>query len=148
MILDKNLLMSSAQAVTVTAASTDVIDQGVARDLGPGEGVKVLAQVHTAFASTDAATLTVALQGSTDNSTFTTYARSRDYAVAEIDVVGTRLLEIDVPRPAGEAALPRYLRMHYTVTTGDFIAGGKITAGLVCGRDDIVAYPAGVNVLN
>lgn len=147
MILDKNLLVSSSQNLTVTAVSTDVVDLANARDLGPGTPIRVLCQVAVAFATTNAATLQVQVQGSTDNSTYSTYAESRAYAVTECDVIGTRLLDIDIPRPSGEAAIPRYLRMRYVVGTGDFTPGA-VTAAFVLDRDDIPQYPSGFAVAN
>lgn len=146
MIMDKNLQFSSAQAVTVTAASTDVIDQGVARDLMPGQVIQVLAQVGAQFTAAGAATLQVQFQGSSDNVTYSTYAESRAYALAEL-APGARILDIDVPGRNGPAVLPRYIRLNYVVATGP-MTGGTLTAGLVAERGDQVYYPPGVAIVN
>lgn len=146
MILDKLLLVSSAQALTATAVSTDVIDLAVARDMSPGEPIKGFVDVVTALLSAGSSTLQVQVQGSTDNSTFSTYWESEAIAKASITAVGSRI-DFELPRPTPGRALPRYLRLNYVVATADFTAGA-ITAGLVLGRDDLVSYPPGVTVVN
>jgi hypothetical protein len=70
-------------------------------------------------------------------------------------VQGARLLDIDMPRPAAGDALPRYLRLSYTVGTGVFSAG-NVTAAIVLGRPDQIVsaagyqsgYPSGFTVNN
>jgi hypothetical protein len=49
MIIDKQNVLGSAQAVTVSAASTDYIDQGAAVDAGVGKKLSVLFTVTEAF---------------------------------------------------------------------------------------------------
>ena len=44
MLLDAQNLFSDAQAITATAASTNVIDTGSAKDDGKGAGVPLLIQ--------------------------------------------------------------------------------------------------------
>lgn len=146
MILDKLLQFSNAQALTATAVSTDVIDLAVARDMAPGEPIKGYIVNPTALLSAGATTLQVQVQGSTDNSTFSTYWESEAIAKASITAAGSRI-DFELPRPTPGRALPRYLRLNYVVAVSDFTAG-TITAGLVLGRDDHVAYPPGVTVAN
>lgn len=153
MILDGNLLLDTAAAITSTANSTNVIDLGVARDMGIGDGdqltPKVMCLVNTAFTTTNSATLQVSFQGSTDNTTWDTYVSSPAYAAAAL-VAGARLLDIDLPRPAAGKSMPRYLRLEYTVGTGVF-STGAVTAGIVLGRQDeppLGAYPSGFTVAN
>lgn len=150
MILDNSLLLDTAHAITATADSTNVIDLLNARDIGagnaPGATPKLMVLVTTAFATTNAGTLTVKVQGSTDNSTYTTYAESRAYTSAEM-TAGVRLLDIDIPRPSGTAALPRYLKLNYTVANA--FTGGAVTSAIVLGRDDNTpAYPSGIAISN
>ena len=151
MLLDNNLVFDTAAAITSTAPSTNVVDLLNARDIGAGNAAgatpKLMVLVTTALATTNSATLTVQFQGSTNNSTFTTYAESRAYTAGEL-VAGNRLFDIDVPRPSGGAALPRYLRLNYVVGTGVF-SQGAVTSAIVLGRDDISpVYPPGVVVTN
>lgn len=148
MFIDGLLLFDTATAITTTQDSYYTLDMTDARDMGIGdnEPLKVWVQVSTAFTTTNAATLTVAFLGSTDDTTYTTYAQSRAYAAAEL-LQGKKLLEIGVPRPGGTAAIPRYLKLTYTVGTGIFSAG-NITAGLVESRHDHPDYAPGVVVNN
>lgn len=68
MITDKLLMFSEAQAVTASAASTDVIDlgpiDGTRRDIGVGEPLEFWATVNTTATAAGAATLNVQLQTS------------------------------------------------------------------------------------
>ena len=153
MILDNNLIFDSAASVAIgvgTQASTNQINLVNARDMGVGDGEgvtpKLMVLVTTAFTTTNAATLQVGVQGSTDNNTYTTYALSDTIAAAQL-TAGAQLLNIDMPRPKPGAALPQYLRLLYTVATGTF-STGNLTSALVLTRGDIVNYPPGVAVSN
>lgn len=151
MILDGALLFDSAHQISASAtteASTNVVDLQNARDLGIGDpSLKLLVQVITAFATTNAAVLTAALQGSTDNSAYTTMIQSQAALTPGNLAAGRRLLDVTLPRPAPGQALPRYLRMLYTVGTGIFSVG-SVTAAIVLDRQDQTYYPAGINVSN
>lgn len=154
-----------------TQASTNVIDlhgsgliptlaanQG-ARDLGIGDdpALKICVQVDTAFASAGSTgTINVAVQGAPDNGsgapgTYVTMATGPTYTIPG---VGTRLLDIDLPRPK-DGNLPRFLRLLYTVAVQTMTAG-KVNAHLVLDRFDqpsqaagvVGAYPAGITVAN
>ena len=178
MILDALLQFSNAQnlaQIAGTYASTNQIDlhmagiptlanlQG-ARDIGIGDdpALKLLVQVVTAFTSTGAATLVVALQGATDDgtgaaSTFSTWWASPAYALATIAVAGARLLDMDMPRPPAGIAVPRFLRLLYTVGAQTTTAG-TVSSYIVLDRMDQMysstgnavmgGYPAGINVAN
>ena len=161
MILDGLLQLSGTAGVagstdsptTGAQTSNNVIDLQNARDLGIGDdpALKVLAVVTTAF--TGGTSIQVSVQGSTDNSTFTTMASGPVLVEANL-VAGTHLCDIDLPRIAGalydrpgaSQALPRYLRLGYT-TVGTHGAGA-LFAALVLDRHDQIAYPPGVVVAN
>ncbi len=150
MIIDKLLLFSTAQAITTaTAVSDNIIDLQNARDIGVGDNpaMKLFCYVTTAFATTDAGTLQVAIQGSTDASTWTTYAltNATAWTVGTL-IAGAHLFDIDVPRPPPGASLPRYRRLNYVVV--NHFTGGALTAGLVLDRNDIISYPSGYTVSN
>ena len=91
MINDKRLQVSADQAFTATAASTDSVDLGSDRDIGPGEPIWMVAACKVALAGTSP-TLTVSIE-TDDNSAFsspTTIASSRQYtalAAGELIVV-------------------------------------------------------------
>lgn len=142
MIMDSTLLFDSAVAITTTRVSTNVISLVNARDIGIGNPVKLAIVTDGLFAAAGAGTLTITLQTSVDNSTFTDQLSSIAFSIAQLNASGF-LLGIDWPRlVAASMSLPKYLRLNYTVATGPFTAG-VITSGLVIDRGDMVYYPAG-----
>lgn len=138
MITDKLLMFSEAQAVTTTAASTDVIDlgpiDGTRRDIGVGYPLEFWALVNTTATAAGAATLNVQLQTSPDNSTWTTIASSGDLALSAL-TSGKRIVSQKVP-----SGVLKYLRVNYAVGTGPLTAGA-FTAGINLDVDNNVAYP-------
>lgn len=145
MILDSQNLFSNAQAITVTANSTNVIDLGVKRDLGRGGNIEFGVIVNTAFTAGGAGTLTVALVAadSADLATNPTVLMQTD-AIGKANLTaGVQLLRTDVPI---SRTLPqRYLGVVYTVATGPMTAG-SVTAGLWLDQQAAHAYPSGLNV--
>lgn len=135
MIFDNQTLLSDAQAITVTAASTNILDlgpiaSGITRDIGKGKQIPLLIQVTEQFTAVGAATLTVALQVD-DNSDFTsakTVWTSPAIALADL-APGDVIIPEYVQRGTDE----RYLRLNYTVATGPMTAG-KVTAGVTMGN--------------
>lgn len=125
-------------AVTVSAASTNVLDLSQNRDIGETE-LDLVITVQEAFAAAGAATLTVEWQTSADNATWVPLVKSRAYALAEL-AVGAEPLPIDVPY-----GTKRYNRLYYTVATGPMTAG-KLQAQIVVNRSRPLAYPAGTDV--
>lgn len=182
MILDALLQFSNAQSLAIaigSAPSTNVIDFGLgtstnpaipsdangggARDMGIGDdpALKLLVQIAATATSGGAGTLQITLQGAPDNGSgapgaFTSWWSSPAYALATL-VAGARLLDIDFPRPPDGVAIPRFVRLNYTVAGAD-LTGGAISAYVVLDRDDqpyagtdnsiIGGYPAGINVAN
>lgn len=138
MILDKLLMFSEAQAVTASAASTDVIDlgpiDGNRRDIGVGYPLELFVTVNTTAAAAGAATLNISLQTSPDNSTWTTLASSGDLALSAL-TAGKRVVSQKVPQ-----GVQRYLRLNYTVGTGPLTAGA-FTAGINLDVDNNSPYP-------
>ena len=134
-ILDRLNLFSNEQAITATAASTDIIDLGSSRDVGAGEESTVLVQVVTTF---DALTsLTIALQtSSTENFASPVQLTAATVALADL-TVGRKFSIGTVPR-----GTLRYLRLYYTVT-GSSPTVGKITAGVAVdgAHQDTAIYP-------
>lgn len=145
MRFDAELTFSDDQAVTATAASTNVIDLGIARELGGGLTVlEVLATVSTTFTAGGSATMTLAIQGSVDNSTWTTILTTGTMAVADL-TVGERLVTVKLPGRELGKARNRYLRLNYTVATGPMTAG-TIMAGLGLGTEQFEDYPRNFTV--
>ena len=140
MIRDKLNILSNAQAITVTAASTDYLDLGTARDLGRGQEIWAQVRVHTAFTTSDAADLTVALQAD-DNTSFssaTTLLQSASAIAAATLVAGYHILRVRIPISTPE----RYMRFYFTVGTGSFTAG-KVDAELLLDVQADHAYAKG-----
>jgi hypothetical protein len=157
---------------TGTQFSSNVIDLGVlsgipssasgggARDIGIGDdpAMKLLVQVAVTFLS--GTSLQIALQGAVDNgagapAAFSNWWLSPAYALATLNL-GSRLYDMDMPRPPDGIAVPRYLRMGY-INVGTFTAG-SLQAFMVLDRDDQMyqgtdnsimgGYPAGIVVAN
>lgn len=135
MIFDTQNLLSDAQAITVTAASTNVIDlspiaQGIVRDIGKGKQIPLLIQVVEAFAAAGAATLTVALQVDSVENFASPKTVWSSGAIALADLVAGKVI---VPEYITRGTDERYMRLNYTVGTGPMTAG-KITAGVTMGN--------------
>ncbi len=128
MILDKQNLLSDDQAITASAASENIIDLGVARDIGKGTPIPFEVQVTEDFATLTS--LTVALQVD-DNASFSSAKTViSSAAIAAADLVAGYKFNIGeyVPRGTDE----RYARLYYTVA-GSNATAGAITAGVSMG---------------
>lgn len=135
MIFDTQNLLSDAQAITATAASTNVIDlspiaQGIVRDIGKGKQIPLLIQVVENFAAAGAATLTVALQVDSVENFASPKTVWSSGAIALADLVAGKVI---VPEYVTRGTDERYMRLNYTVGTGPMTAG-KITAGVTMGN--------------
>lgn len=132
MIFDQQTLLSDAQAITATAASTNVLDlgpinSGFARDIGKGKQIPLLIQVVEAF--NNLTSLAVALQVD-DNSGFSSAKTVWTTTLVLADLVAGKVVIPEyIPRGTDE----RYLRLNYTVT-GTAPTTGKITAGVTMGN--------------
>lgn len=118
MLIDSLNEYSDAQAVTASAASTDVIDHGAAGET-IGEELYLHIYVGTAAAAAGAATVTFALQ-TDDNASFssaTTLYTSTAIGKAAL-TANTEVLRVRVPK-----GRERYTRVYYTVATGPLTAG-------------------------
>lgn len=157
MIIDNQLVFANGLAITATTASTVIDLSGgtnfiwgnasrFGEDLGIGDGEalpKVFCSIGTAPITTDSATLTVAFQTSTDSSTWSTSLETPPIAAALL-TAGASFAKMDWPhRPVG-AAVPRYVRLNFTVGTGHFTTG-TVFAAIVLQRDDWPASQQGAN---
>ncbi len=178
MLLDVNLLFwhtGSAYAFTsgeyvslagvATTTQSGVINLGNAGDLGVGDGEavpKILAIIGTGVTSASASMLlNIQLQGSTNSTTWVTYAESGTASTASyVGATSTFsqnsfLLPLDIPpRPPGQVnKLPQYYRLQIATSATDStatISAGSILAGIVIQRDDASftqgQYPANFTV--
>ncbi len=144
MITDANLKLSAAQAVTVTAFSTNTIDLGVARDIGTGEDLKVHISVDVAATAAGAATVNFQLvtSANADLSSPTIIGQTDAIPKASL-TVGTRLVLPIPPSIGGNGQ--RYVGIQYTVGTGPLTAG-SFTAYVVKDVEDRKAYASGFSV--
>jgi len=134
MFIDKALQVSNEQAVTTTAASTDVIDLGQANpNLGLNDHTSLAITVDTAVTADGAATVTFSLQDSADNSSFADVVATAAIGKATL-VAGAQIV---LPMPT---KLRRYVRVYYTVATGPLTAG-KFSAQVVTGIQQNIAQP-------
>lgn len=134
MIIDKFLQVSDAQAVTASAASTDVIDFGQTNpNVGLDDRTSLVVTVDEAATAAGAATVTFSVQDSADNSTFADVSVTAAIGKAAL-VAGYQIV---IPMPT---KLRRYCRVYYTVATGPLTAG-KFSAQVVAGIQQNVAYP-------
>ena len=125
MLLDQQALFSAAQAITATAASTNVIDTGSNKDVGKYGDIPLLIQVVEGFSNLTSLTVTVQTD---DNSAFSSAADvlSMTIPLASL-VLGYKSPVITLPMK-----MERYIRLNYTVT-GTAPTTGKVTAGIIGG---------------
>lgn len=142
MITSLQQLFSNAQAITATAASTNVIDLGAPetvlgapyplnRDIGRGVPIPLLVQVTTDFATLTS--LKVGVESS-DTEAFggqvDTVIESPAIPVAKLKA-GYQFVLNWVPKGVKH----RYVRLKYTVS-GSNATAGKVTAGITMGNQD------------
>lgn len=125
MLLDQQALFSADQAITATAASTNVIDTGSNKDVGKYGDIPLLMQVVEGFNNLTSLTVTVQTD---DNSAFSSAADvlSMTIPLASL-VLGYKSPVITLPMK-----MERYIRLNYTVT-GTAPTTGKVTAGITGG---------------
>ena len=141
MMYDNLNTFGTDQAVTTTAASTDIVDLGAARDIGNGEPLELVILVTQSVTAAGAATVTFTLE-TDDNAAFSSpvvLANSGAIGKAALGA-GTEVLRVKVPLDA-----ERYLRTNYTVATGPLTAG-TFTAFLAHDRQASRAYASGFTV--
>lgn len=164
MYIDNNCVLSSAQAITSTAASTNVYDitgQGVGvvvhpnpgatgtvgEDIGIGDGVsppQIVAIVGTAFTASGAATLQVQVEAAVDDGTgnpgtWQILEQTDTYAKTLL-TAGQKIVRYTIPHRYPGALPPRFYRLNYVVATGPMTAG-TVSAYIVTGIDATPAYP-------
>ena len=149
---DNTLLLSNAQAITTTAASTNIYDvtgagSGVAPsmvfgsntttygfDIGTGDGATTPVAYFTIItAGTGAGTITFSVQAAPNSSnspgTYTTLASSAAYVGTSL--VAGAVIAIQIPPYeliANAEGLPRFYRFYYTVSGS---ATATVTAGIL-----------------
>lgn len=139
MILDNTNIYSDSQAITATAASTNVIDVGaagtafghaaaLARDIGKATEIPLYLSVTEAFNNLTSLKVSFQTDDAAGFGSVVTVGE-RTYLLAEL-TLGARL---PFPSEIPEGTSGRYTRINYTVT-GTAPTTGKIFAGVVAGR--------------
>lgn len=123
MILDQQLTMSNRQQLLATAYSIDTIDIGQARPSGDD---MLSLYAHIQAESGTNPTLTIELESSADNSTFTKVG-------SVVKSAGKREMAMRLER----VPFNRYLRLRYVL--GGTSPTYTVTAGLVTGVQDWTA---------
>lgn len=118
MIVDKDTEFSLLQAVTTSAASTNVVDQGAAGDSFKSPPTLVI-KVGTGVTADGAGTVTFALQTATDEAFSSPITLWSTAAIGKASLTANSIVA-RVPFPTG---CLRYLRVYYTVATGPLTAG-------------------------
>lgn len=138
MIVDKQLQLSNAQAVTVTAVSANAIDLSTARDLGASDLNIVITCDETATAA-GAATVNFQVISSAAAALSAPTILGQTDAIGKAELTaGRKPIVIVVPRAilAAQPIGQRYLGLQYTVGTGPLTAG-KFTANMALDVQDI-----------
>lgn len=127
MILDEQSLFSNAQAITASAASTNILNMGK-REIAHGTPVELFIQVNEAF--NNLTSLNIKVQTSATEA-FSTAVDLQDVTVLLAKLVKGYVANLKFI-PKGNLG---YLRLYYTVT-GTAPSTGKITAGIVDGVEE------------
>ena len=141
MILDHTLVLSDQQAITASAASTNVWDTlavglpanwvtARTRDLGHGFApIPILVQVTTTFATLTSLKVAVQMDTTAAFSSPTIIAETEEIVAAEL-VAGYRFKMIaQLP----EGATEQFIRLYYTVA-GAAATAGKVLAAVTAGN--------------
>lgn len=135
MILDKLLQVSTEQAITTTAVSTDTIDLGTARDVGAGEDSYMVFTVKEVFAGGTSVIFNIITSDNADLSSGTVLAASAAQLTAAL-VVGKQVV-LRLPAQIDSTG-KRYLGASYTVS-GTYTAG-KVDADITLDLQDGKKY--------
>lgn len=137
-------LPNTGAAVTASAATTNVLDNLTARDIGAGDDIYVTVLITETFLTLTS--LTFEIQTSADNSSFVDVLRSP--AIVAADLLAGQSLTYVLPKkqlndPIGGTP-NQYLRGHFTVAGSNATAGKVIVwVGAAPDQPAFVGYPAG-----
>jgi hypothetical protein len=139
MMYDKLNTFGTDHVVTTTAASTDIVDLGAARDMGNGEPLELVITQSVTASGAARVTFTLETDDTAGFSSPVVLASSGAIGKAALPA-GTEVLRVKVPLD-----VERYLRTNYTEATGPLTAG-TFTAFLAHDRQASRAYASGFTV--
>lgn len=149
MAIDALLQLSSAQAVTASAVSTNTIDLSVNRDIGSGSDIYAHFTVDTAAAAAGAATVTFQIITSASAALTSPTVLTQTDAIAKTELTaGRRPITLEIPssvllaQPIGQ----RYIGVQYVVGTGPLTAGAFSCVLTDYKVDASKYYPSGYTV--
>lgn len=137
MFIDGEMLFSDAQAITADAASTNLMDLGVAqRRLGTGNNIYCALIVDVALTDAGSTSFITVTMEQDDSSSFgSATAIQTLFVVPALSAIGAKF----IARLAPSVITERYIRLKYTMTNGD-LTTGTVTAFLTDTVDDTFHY--------
>lgn len=146
MITDALLQLSSAQAVTVTAVSTNTIDLSQARDVAVGSDLFAAFNVDTTVEASGSATVTFEVIASANADLSSAVVVGSSAAIGKADLTAGRApIFVRVGNHPTLDKGARYLGVRYTVATGPLTAGA-FTATITQSDFKAPLYPSGFTV--
>lgn len=149
MLVDALLQLSNAQAVTASAVSTNTVDLGTSRDLGPGKQLFAVFSVDTTVTAAGAATVNFQVISSAAANLGSATVLGQTDAIGKAELTaGRKPIVVPIPsavlnaQPIGQ----RYLGVNYSVATGPLTAGAFTC--YITDHDPSVGknYPSGFTV--
>lgn len=144
MYIDAQCLLSSAQAVTAAANSTNVYDLGVTRNIGAGEDLYIFTKVDVAMTDTGSdSTIAVTLVTDDNASLSSTATIQTLYTFPATSAVGTMY----VTKLPTKTNVPyeRYIAVAYTPANGN-LTTGSFTTGIVSGKQFNQLFASGYTI--
>lgn len=143
--MDKQLQFSSAQAVTATAVSTNVVDIGAAAPrIGDGENLNILVECDVAMTDAGSDSTVTAELVTDDNESMSSATLLQTLGVfPALSAIGAAVKA----RIAQGLAFERYIAVRYTVANGD-LTTGSFSAHIVKDLDVQKAYPDAITIAN
>lgn len=148
-ITDALLQLSNAQVVTATAVSTNTIDLGTARDIGPGEEIHVSISVDVTALAAGAATVTFQLITSAAANLSSPTVIAQTDAIGKAVLVAGAKIDLMIPHQTtaqGTSLGQRYLGVNYVVATGPLTQGTFSATGVIDYADVQKSYASGFTV--
>lgn len=142
MIIDSQLQFSDSQAVTATAASTNLIDFGAIRDMGVGRNLYVVVLCTVAMTDSGSDSTLACTLETDDNSSFSSATTTQTIGTfSAVSAAGTKIVARLNPLQANE----RYLRVKYTPANGN-LTTGSFSAFIVSDADLYTSYADGLTI--
>lgn len=131
MILDKQMELSAAQAVTTTAASTNQIDLGPVGPNGASVGadadIELFVNINQTFTAGGAATLTLQVRSSPNANMSSAVVHEQSDAIPVASLTAGSSFRY---RPRLPFDVNRYVDVNYVVATGPMTAGQISVVGV------------------